>query len=282
MHSSGTRARAVAARLVLLAALAITVVACGDADTDPARAGATTTTTATGHGRSDPAALGNRGWTRIRPAGDCQCSDGSPYSFWVRKASTRNVLLYLQGGGACFSAKTCAPDRGYYDATVSAEDDPAGQSGIFDFANRRNPFADYSVVYIPYCTADAHIGDATTTYAHGLTVHHKGYANATAPLHRLVATFPSATNIVVAGESAGSIAAPLYGGLVADRLPAARVTVLADGSGTYPDTPRFNKILAAWGIAHVAPSWSRHAHGTAKRGASRGSSSAADAGSRRS
>jgi hypothetical protein len=181
----------------------------------------------------------------------------------VRKASSRNVLLYLQSGGGCFSAKTCAPKRGLYDPTVSAEDDPAHRSGIFDFADPRNPFADYSVVYVPYCTADVHVGDAITTYAPGLTVRHKGYANGTAALDRLIATFPKATNVVVAGESAGSIAAPLYGGLVADRLPGARVTVLADGSGTYPDTPRFNEILAAWGIAHVAPSWAGHAQGIA-------------------
>jgi hypothetical protein len=91
-----------------------------------------------------------------------------------------------------------------------------------------------------------HIGDATTTYAPGLTVHHKGYVNGTAALDHLAATFPGATDIVVTGESAGSVAAPLYAGLFSDRLPDARITVLADGSRAYPDVPRINEIIAAW------------------------------------
>jgi hypothetical protein len=78
-------------------------------------------------------------------------------------------------------------------------------------------------------------------------VHHKGYVNGTAALDHLAATFPDATNVVVIGESAGSIAAPLYAGLVSDRLPDARITVLADGSGAYPDAPAINRLIAAWG-----------------------------------
>ena len=48
------------------------------------------------------------------------------------------------------------------------------------------------------------------------------------------------------GESAGSIPSPLYAGLVADRLPDAAITVLADGSGAYPDNPA---STAALGLA---------------------------------
>ena len=51
------------------------------------------------------------------------------------------------------------------------------------------------------------------------------------------------------GESAGSIAAPLYAGLVSDRLPDAGITVLADASGSYPDVRPFNEVFAAWGSA---------------------------------
>jgi Pectinacetylesterase len=90
---------------------------------------------------------------------------------------------------------------------------------MFDLADKRNPFADYSIVYVPYCTVDVHIGNTTTKYALGLTVRHKGYVNGSAALDRLAAEFPDATNVAVTGESAGSVAAPLYAGLVSDRLP---------------------------------------------------------------
>jgi Pectinacetylesterase len=199
-------------------------------------------------------APGDRAWERVVPGGDCRCSDGSEFSFWIREANPKKVLFYLQNGGACFSAETCARDSELYNIRV--DEGPTGEGGIFDLADERNPFADYSVVFVPYCTGDVHLGNVTTTYAPGLTVHHKGYVNGTAALDRLVATFPRATDVVVVGESAGSIAAPLYAGLVSDRLPDATITALADGSGTYPDAPRVNEIIAAWNPRKAAERWS--------------------------
>ena len=203
------------------------------------------------------------GWERIVPGGDCQCSDGSEFSFLVREASHDRVLVYLQDGGACFSAETCAPDSDAYNTTV--DEGPTGASGIFDFADERNPFADYSVVYVPYCTGDVHLGNITTDYAADLTVHHKGYANGTAALDYAAANAPGASEVVVVGESAGSIAAPLYAGLVSDRLPDARITVLADGSGSYPDVPRIGDIMAAWGFGTNVPPWIASASSGAER-----------------
>jgi hypothetical protein len=184
------------------------------------------------------------GWTQVVPGEDCACSDGSAFHLWVRLANPKKVLLYFQGGGACFTAELCNPAGGIYH--VRAESSPPGD-GVFDFANPANPFADYSVIYVPNCTADVFLGNAATTYQPDLTIQHKGFVNGTAALDHLATTFADASDVVVAGGSAGSVAAPLYGGLVADRLPEARVTVLADGSGAYPDHPQLNASLAdAW------------------------------------
>jgi Pectinacetylesterase len=202
---------------------------------------------------------GDQGWKRIVPGGDCRCSDGSKFGFWVRKADPKKVVFYLQGGGACFSAETCAPQSDLYRLNLRSDDGPAGQAGMFDLTDKRNPFADYSIVYVPYCTGDVHLGDTTTNYASGLTVRHKGYVNGTAALDYLATTFPESTNVVVMGESAGSIAAPLYAGLVSDRLANARITVLADGSGSYPDAPRFNNLITAWGAGDALPDWAKSA-----------------------
>jgi hypothetical protein len=208
--------------------------------------------------RSSPGTTANSNpvaaeWDQVVPGGDCQCSDGSPFNFWVREANPDKILFYLQDGGFCFSAETCAPDRGLYTTTV--DEGPTGQGGIFDFADERNPFADYSVVYVPYCTGDAHLGSSTTEYAPGLTIHHQGYVNGTAALEHVAANAPGATEVVVAGESAGSVAAPLYAGLASDRLPDARITVLADGSGSFPDDRRFNELIASWGLGGDVRPW---------------------------
>ncbi len=110
----------------------------------------------------------------------------------------------------------------------------------------------------------------------GLTVHHKGYVNGTAALDYIAATAPGATDVVVVGESAGSIASPLYAGLVSDRLPDARITVLADGSGSYPDVPRINEIIAAWGFGTTSHRGSPAPARPPSSGAFRGCSSTAD------
>jgi hypothetical protein len=239
-------------RLVTLFLLLATVAACGDDDDDPGAV-------------AEAPAAGSQGWQRVVPGGDCRCSDASKFSFLVRKANPKKVVFYLQGGGAYFSAKTCAPGSDLYQTDISSGDGPTAQGGMFDLADKRNPFADYSIVYVPYCTGDVHIGNTTTKYAPGLTVRHKGYVNGTAALDHLAATFPDATDVAVMGESAGSVPAPLYAGLASDRLPKARITVLADGSGSYPDVPRVNDIIAAWGAADALPDWAKSAGRGPKR-----------------
>ena len=121
---------------------------------------------------------------------------------------------------------------------LGPSDDPNGfSSGVFDFADARNPLADYSFVFVPYCTGDVHLGNATHVYGPELTVQHKGSIDASTALKALAEQFPTATELVVAGESAGSVPTPLYAGLAHDLLPNAAITVLADGSGAYPDLP---------------------------------------------
>ena len=198
-----------------------------------------------------------QGWEQVVPGGDCQCADGSEFAFWVREADPERVVFFLQGGGACFTEGTCAFDSDTYQSSIEPGDDPGSEPGIFDLDDPRNPFAEWSMVYVPYCTGDLHLGTVTTPYSPTLTVQHKGFVNGTAALDALASTFPDATEIVVAGESAGAAPAPLYAGLAADRLPDASVTVLADGAGSYPDQPAINAgIGALWGTAGTIPDWS--------------------------
>jgi pectinacetylesterase len=212
-------------------------------------------------GSTAEASSASDSWEWIVAGGDCQCADGSEFGFWVRQASPEKVMLYLEDGGACFSAETCDPDSGLYQTDTGRG--PTAEQGIFDLVDDRNPFGEYSMVYVPYCTGDVHLGTTDNEYAPGVTVHHRGVANDTAALDHLADSFPDATDIVVVGESAGSIAAPLYGGIVADRYPDARIAVLADGSGSYPDLPEINGLLEAWGAADAIPAWPERTDGGA-------------------
>jgi Pectinacetylesterase len=198
-------------------------------------------------------------WEKVVPGGDCACADGSEFNFWVREADPAKVVLFLEGGGACFDPTTCAftdEETTTYDWNISPDDEPSLMDGIFNFERADNPFADYSFVYVPYCTGDVHPGNLTREYSPDLTVEHVGMVNGDAALSYLAENFVDAEQVVVVGESAGSIASPVYAGLVSDLLPDAQITVYADGSGAYPDDPAQNAgIGGLWGTFESMPDW---------------------------
>jgi len=203
------------------------------------------------------AALPVNNWQAVTAPTNCMCADGSSYTYWIHHGDPTKVVFFLQGGGACFDPGTCAFDSGAYTVTAPATEDPSAIStGIFDFADPRNPIGDYSVVYAPYCTGDLHLGTATHVYGPQLTVQHKGYINASTALDDLAKQFPDAKQVLVTGESAGSAPTPLYGGLAHDLLPGAQIEVLADSSGAYPNVPAVTALIGSlWGIDGARPAW---------------------------
>eukprot|EP00960_Hanusia_phi_P053124 761851-Hanusia_phi.AAC.2 len=66
-------------------------------------------------------------------------------------------------------------------------------------------FSDWSVVIVPDCTGDMHIGNRTITYDAGLpsciTAHHAGAVNTGLAIQWMMKYFPSLTDVLVAGTS---------------------------------------------------------------------------------
>jgi hypothetical protein len=246
----GTNTRGLVALLLALTAFA---TACAGNNDDAGAAASTAPATTT--------APADQKWKKVVPGGDCECADGSKFAFWERRADPTKVVLFLDGGGACFDAKTCAftglgtGGEENYDWSIYGED-PAQEGGIFNFARAANPFRDYSFIYVPSCTGDAHLGDVTRRYSPRLTVEHSGFVNGTAALRHLAKNYPDAAQVVVVGKSVGSIAAPVYGGLASDLLPDARVTVFGGQSGHIPDDPDLNAMIGKrWGAYANMPDW---------------------------
>jgi hypothetical protein len=144
------------------------------------------------------------------PIPEMRCADGTSAGLMVNfTAQTRDLLLFFQGGGACWNQITCAaqpqslaPWEADPWATWAADGGPVN-GGIFDRVDPANPLRRHNFVYVPYCTGDGHLGDKVSDYG----VHHVGYANATRAIERIVPTFTDATQIVVAGFSAGGMGA---------------------------------------------------------------------------
>ncbi|MEQ8857431.1 MAG: pectin acetylesterase-family hydrolase [Pseudomonadales bacterium] len=212
---------------------------------------------------ADPLAGLVPGWNVFEPGGDTACSDGSPYRFFVRPGDPAKLLVYFQGGGACWFGASCDLhlDPSYKPTVETNEMDRYG--GIFEFDNPENPFADYSVVVAPYCSADVHLGNNVATYeapareaapaqgeqdavpshdAHPVTIQHKGVVNAQAALDWTYDHFGDPDEIFVTGSSAGAIPSPYYAWKIADHYPDARIAQLGDGAGGYR---RDNRLAVA-------------------------------------
>jgi hypothetical protein len=149
--------------------------------------GAKSTKTHAQHASTRTAQHADGNWHFVRARGNTGCARGRPFGFWTRLLDLRRLLIYFEGGGGCFSYKTCAPPSRWFDPAVTLMDNPARWSvGVFDLENPRNPFRSWSIVFIPSCTGDVFIGSTDHTYRLGsraVTVRHRGWYNAEAAVH---------------------------------------------------------------------------------------------------
>lgn len=202
------------------------------------------------------------GWNTIEPGDPTTCSDGSPFSFFVRPGNPELVHFYLEGGGACWNGPTCDLNgRPTYSPVVN-ETDGQSANGVFAFDREDNPLRDYTTVFVPYCSGDVHLGDRTVEYTvsdeegeRTFTIEHRGLANGRAAMDWLEAHLGSPSAIFVSGSSAGSIPSPVYASWLAEAWPDARVTSLGDGAGGYRGVSEEPPYLS-WGTQE-ALDWPR-------------------------
>ena len=203
----------------------------------------------------------NPAWRNVLPVAAPGCSQGTPYSFWVRQGDPKWLAVVFGGGGACWSGENCAlHGRPFYRPFAGLEDGPNDGGGIFDAGNPENPLAAYTIVFLPTANGDVFLGDSVTTYdtpamggqpASKISILHKGYRNATAALDWMFGTYPDPSAVAVLGWSAGAIASPLYTHIVAQHYPDALVTHFADGGGAYRVGAKLAPLLKSWGTATV-------------------------------
>lgn len=156
------------------------------------------------------------GWVRhtFDPAGGAGpiCIAGTPYTAFTKDNDSDNLLIMLQGGGACW--------QDFYFCNILSDDLPpplAGpHSGIwvdsFDTGSEiiPNPLADWDIVYLPYCDGSVFTGDndvPDANFPFGPVRFHRGLRNVTAGIDLAKAMFPHKARVMVAGSSAGGVGA---------------------------------------------------------------------------
>lgn len=170
------------------------------------------------------------------------------FNFWSKRGNSRNLVVYFEGGGACWNDYTCTFPQAdlpaevpqFFTPTLYPDINPALYDGIFNASQARNPVKDWSFVYIPNCTGDVHIGSATRKYFNAghpvfplpndFKIQHRGFDNFMVVLDWMKKNIHEPDRILVAGSSAGGYGASANFPWVQKVYPNSRMAVLADAA----------------------------------------------------
>lgn len=184
---------------------------------------------------------------------DAVCDDGSPTGVGVKLTDSKNLMIFFNGGGACWDYTTCAllntSTHGPFGAAQFANLTKQNALGGIFGDDPSNPVAGWNMVFIPYCTGDVHAGDNIVTYMGGnamKTIHHKGHANALAYFKRLAATWPNPDNLLVSGSSAGGFGAAINYDTARTYWPTGKSYLLDDSGPPLVGESIRNYLRDAW------------------------------------
>ena len=197
-------------------------------------------------------------WHSVSPKGAVD-STGDQWHGLVRKGTENKVIVYFYGGGLSINETTAAMGDDMY--IHHSKDSGTETTGIAS-SDERNPFHDWTILAIPYSTADLHIGTADFSYTDSQgeqqILHHNGYNNVRLFLNEAVQYAGNPDTVLVAGWSAGGFGAAF----LADQIFAAyfpgvpQKAVLVDSALLLYD--RWNELAGeVWGAPkEITDCWS--------------------------
>lgn len=202
-----------------------------------------------------------------------------PFHFYYRKGTKPQTLVFFNGGGACWNDATCLTSltvpvspttRPAYNPSMGFENDPEDVGGILDFARADNPLKDWNMVFIPYCTGDAHIGLNDKVYTdplgiinsgYPIIVQHRGFDNFMA-VREWLKHRPDRFNtekVLVAGSSAGAYGALMNFSRLHSIYPSKTKVSLLSDAGVAVFTNNFLDTVfepnGPWGTENTLATW---------------------------
>jgi len=201
------------------------------------------------------------------------------YHFYFKQGKEDKLLFFFNGGGACWNDHTCLTslkvgDRPAYNPSL-ANANTANDTGILSSTREENPYRDWSMVFIPYCTGDIHAGKKNSIYTDltGLVtgvpgapvmVQHRGFDNFLAVRDWAKNKFSNdkgkseLEELLVAGSSAGGYGATLNFPYIKNAFPKAEAALMSDGSTAVLTQDFLDEVFSAgspWATDLTFPNW---------------------------
>jgi len=177
-----------------------------------------------------------------------QCLRGGEYRMATREGSGSELMIFLEGGGACTSAFCAATE-------AASVDQFRLQLGILSARDETNPAAEYDVAYFPYCDGSVFSGDRDyDDDGDGmLDRYHRGVQNTSAGLDAVASAFPAPSLILLTGNSAGGYGTNYALPLVRKLWPGVPIRMLND-SGVGIAFPGYTAAVSAeWNATAFIP-----------------------------
>jgi hypothetical protein len=184
------------------------------------------------------------------------CLRGTEYTVDTREGSSDALVIYLQGGGACWDTFCSA-----FEVTNSLP-----PSGILNPDLEGNPVADWDVLYLPYCDGALFAGDVDRVLPNSVIGegdpgesqgYQRGLQNLTAALDIGLAAFPNPSRILLTGISGGGFGTIAALPLVRYYYPETEIVVFNDsgiGVAKEGDADFLNEtLLAGWNATSLVP-----------------------------
>ena len=145
-------------------------------------------------------------------------SIGKPYNMTFKKGTVNKLLVFFFGGGLSWDEETASKPitigamirqkETFYIRNVPPIQLKSVHVGLLNTKDKRNPFADWDMLVLPYSSADFHLGNNEFAYQDGKkgkqVLHHRGATNVEKALELLKEIVPDTPeDLVIAGVSAG-------------------------------------------------------------------------------
>ncbi len=188
-------------------------------------------------------------WSSVALPEPAENGDGSAYTMYVKPGSSKNLMIFFGDGGMNWNAATAQQpvtlgSSIFGGGNFSSPNVPFYVVNTFGgmlSTESRNPFADFTSIYIPTTTGDLGVGDGTAhflTEAAGgagsgnavVTAKFNGYNNTTAALNWVYANVADPAKVLVAGSGTGGLTAAFWLSKIGDHFTDAPLYEYSDSA----------------------------------------------------